>query len=489
MKNQWISLKKIMHIIIYIIFIAIITIYTFTIQQSDFYTWLYKFSLIAIISLIFQLTLFKIEGIPMFNMTTLFIIMTYLFHFGQIFLNGLFRNYRFQGFNFILIVDPESYIYISMFCLFSVLSVGLGVILSSKGKIQISSANTERQITNEFKDNMHMYRSIGKILALFFFPIRLFTDLKRVLVSLSHGYLQTFNAVGTGSGILDTLGYLSFVGIALIIMGYSNEKKKAFKIYAVVSLYLVVTMISGGRGMQITLLLMFLYLEHRLIYKIRFKNLAIILICGYLFLGIVNTIVQVRGQTDVTFLNLWNIYIDALGNSPVLKLIEELGGTSYTPYLAYQKLSSGFEPRFGSTYLKSFAVVFPNIGGIFSKLNSEAYFVKMLSGSALGGSYIGELYYNFKWFGLIFAIIIGFFINRISNYIDYYITTKKFLKVAYLLPLFTYSLWWIRDYFGSVLRPLVWGSVIIWIIYQITNDFSYRKGVDKITQEGMKKND
>ena len=61
--------------------------------------------------------------------------------------------------------------------------------------------------------------------------------------------------------------------------------------------------------------------------------------------------------------------------SPVLRALEEFGGTQYTMALTMENIPSNFQYRFGSSYLLSLASILPNVGGIFTEINNAAFFL------------------------------------------------------------------------------------------------------------------
>ena len=99
------------------------------------------------------------------------------------------------------------------------------------------------------------------------------------------------------------------------------------------------------------------------------------------------------------------------------------------------------------------------------RLNIEANFAKMLnSWSAIGGSIVGEMYYNFRELYWIFSILIGILLSKISFKITNGIRENAYAVLLYSIPIFTNLLWWSRDSIGNAIRKIVWVCVCIWII-------------------------
>lgn len=398
----------------------------------------------------------------------MFIFIGYLFHFGQIILLGLIPNYEFKGYHYMYLYDAEIFKQSSTFSLFILLLVGLGMLLVSNMKNDLKSYD---EFTNPL-----LLKMTAIFMIILFFPIRIYLDFTTIATSLSGGYLDTFAEMGTGDGILSALGYLGYVGVALLLLSVSiKSKRKALNIYLFINIYLIMTMLAGGRGAQVVLMLFFLYLEHKCIYKLKARNIFVLLIVTYILVTFLNVVSFLRGTGIGSFSVFKDAFLYSLEQQPILKLVEEMGGSSRTPYLVFQQIPEIQSATFGLTYIKGLFTIIPNIGGIFTELIREANFQRMLNVGGIGGSFIGELYFNFQNFSLIIAPIIGFFIQTLSNKFDENIYKKKYLNIVMMMPIFTYGIWWNRANAYSVFRPFVWGVIIIYIMYFFCSKFIIKR--------------
>lgn len=320
-------------------------------------------------------------------------------------------------------------------------------------------------------------RNVAWILIVLFFPLKIYVDIRNIISSLNGGYLEVFVKSGSIDGIIISIGYIAFAGFALLMMIYSlNNKKMAFKIYIFVNIYLAFTMLSGGRGHQIMLILFFLYLEHRMIYRINFKKAIPLLLVVYSLIIFLNSIVEIRSEGIKSVEQFITSIQSSIEQSPILKLTEEMGGSIYTPYLTIlQQENDIIQPAWGSSYIKGLCNAVPNMGGVLTDCMIESHFANQLDTRSIGGSFIAESYFNFQYFGLILIFCIGVVIRKFSNYLDIYIEEKKFLAIAILLPVFTYGLWWIRDAFGDIVRPFFWGMIVIFAITIFVGKFEKEK--------------
>jgi hypothetical protein len=182
---------------------------------------------------------------------------------------------------------------------------------------------------------------------------------------------------------------------------------------------------------------------------------------------LLNTLASIRGIEGKTVIVFWEAFLKNFTGSPIIDLVAELGGTINTIYLVINQVPNYIPYSYGSTYLASFLSVFPNIGGVFTEINTYAHYVNSLQGSALGGSFIGELYFNFSYLGVIIAIFVGVLVNKVSLKIEKNIYIGSYFNTAYYAPLFINFLWWPRDAFVSIVRPYFWGAMIIFCVSNI----------------------
>ena len=462
-KCTCINTEKILLINIYLIISFFIILSIFGIKSLDYELWLKYFSTITLIQFIFQCLIIGRSGMKIISLTGIFLIFSYLFHFGQILIAGFFPDYEFKIFNFVKNLDAYYVKESAAFSLIVILAVGLGMLISNKKVLPDSLAISKNEIAK--------CKKAGWILILLAFPIQLYLDIGKFIISIDNGYLATFKQ--EVPGFLQEIGFFSFTGFGLLILGYSKQKRKAIITYSIVVIYLILTMFSGHRGHQLTIIIFLTYLLHKTTYQIDIKRVIVIIILAFLGLTLLNTIFSIREIEGMEFSIFLEVYYKKLRDNPLFEIVTEMGGTMYTPYLVMQKIPENRQYAYGLTYPMGIFSVFPNVGGIFTNINTYAYYVKNIRVSAIGGSYIGELYYNFSYFGIFFAIFIGLFVNRISQKVEYLLNQKSYFSIGYYAPLFIYMIWWCRDVFSSLLRSTIWGVIVLVIINKLLKGSTY----------------
>ena len=86
--------------------------------------------------------------------------------------------------------------------------------------------------------------------------------------------------------------------------------------------------------------------------------------------------------------------------------------------------------------------------------------------SAMGGSFSGEIYFNFGWFGIIIIFFWGYLLAKISEVSLDGIYSNPTIS-AFLLYLSTLLIWWVRQYFTSVSWYSIFYGIVIFMLYHI----------------------
>lgn len=397
------------------------------------------------------------------SFSTIFIILIYVFHTGQTIILTFFKKYTFLKFNLLQYVGTQMYVETYIFVIPVLTAIVLGICFAKiftfdRKKVFNELSPKESKELNKNIDELKC-RKIGIIILIVTFPISFIIAVNRIRLTLSGNYFDSFNY--NISGYVSFLNDFLIVGITLLILSYWYSKRKVTLIYFISIFYYCCTMLSGGRGKAIIsiIYLTFLYLK---LVKISIKTIIIFIIVGYLGLSALSVISVLRDQSNLTVDDVSKYLKNK--RSPILNTLEEFGGTEYTVEIVMNEVPTKVNYKYGETYINSLSTILPNVKGVFTELNDSANYVKQLNVSYIGGSIIGELYYNFGNFSFVFALIIGYLVEKISKTLNEKFNAKSYYKIGWYSLVFTTCLWWIRDTFVAVVRNNVWGLVIILLL-------------------------
>ena len=438
----------------YMSYVLFVYLFLQTIDNRNFNSWIVSFFIISIFSLIVQLYILKKIKIKLFSLTGIFLIFSYLFHLGQVPLYCI--NYDFKILNLLEWGGSDLLCKALEYSLFVCLMMFAGIILTAKktcyGKA-ISNVNTNPQLvdTNNIK-------RIGYVLLALTLPIEIYLKTLLFIKGTTQGYMQIFS--NQASGVITYFGSLYLVAVFLLMIAYKDKIWIPKMIYGLTVILNFVYMLSGSRATSIITILIISFFYIRCISKISLKLVLRVAIISLLLLFALNVIRDFRTE-GISNLNVFTNY----KNNLFLSFLEEMGSTLYSVMFPFISTS---EPALGATYLKGFSEILINVGGIFdSWVYGSRYMTVFYGTGAYGGSYIGELYYNFLQYGIFVSPLVGILINSISNRIENGINNERYLDLAALIPVFSVAIWWNRDYFVSFIRPFFWMYFIIWLLKQL----------------------
>ncbi|MCR0263918.1 O-antigen polysaccharide polymerase Wzy family protein [[Clostridium] innocuum] len=431
---------------------------------SNVSTWFLGFFFLTIVQLILHIYyLYKLEH-KIITFPIIFFLLSYVFTFGHISIQAF--NFDFGTnvlfplwyINFNIYKEAAIFSFITQMTLF----FGVYFFFVYKNK---SDRNKENVKTSGlFQIPLRWIRMIGVICFLIGIVPTLYIDISRLLLFIQGGYLNTYN-LNVHDFVEIIANFFNFSIFSLVI-GFSNNKKVANSIFISAVIYKVIMMSSGGRGEAIVFLLGLFIVWENLVMQLSAKQIIVLIVIGYLGLVLLNFIATVRTITTLNITDISQVFLQSLTNNQLVSALSEFGSTFATVCFT---MNSKPGPTLGLNYILPIILIIPNIGGFNSGVVDHMIFTKHIEtfNQPIGGSYIGELFYSFHWFGCLFAIFLGILIG----YIYYKTVIKKqdeknyfsYLLFSYITPLLFF---WIRGYFGAIYREYIWhcGLAIILIV-------------------------
>lgn len=413
-----------------------------------------EFSVMLVINLTLQMGTLYIKRVPLYSFFPVFIIFYYVFHFGQVFLIGFFPKYEMDYLNYV-----ESYMtnddYFRQTLILCVVCINMFFAGGMMMRYKAPKVYSEIVKVNA--------RNVGKFLFFIFFPLRLAIDGIQVVAAMVGGYMASITVTEAIPGVLATLANIWYACIPLYYLELkTNKQKKIFLL--VVLLYLLTTMITGNRGHQMVCILslfIVVIIEQKTFSLKQIILSGIVAVFGMYFIDVIYDLRNV-GVND--FFKDYTSMVQGTKESNIfLETLGTFGETIYTPYLVIEGCNTSLHPFFGECFIKSFISVIPDVFGTFKEINKEAVFPKMLElKSAIGGSFAGEMYYNFASLYWLMSLLIGMLFFNVSNIITLEIRKGNYFKLLLLIPFAVLFVWWVRDAIGNFTRQIVWLGIIIY---------------------------
>ena len=398
----------------------------------------------------------RIISIPL-----VFLALSTLFNFGHVFLEA-FNLDEVQMFNPLgyangkFTFDALNYAVRLHYMIF------LGYLLYSLRDKTIPLTNNKLSIFHD--DNVYKEKTIIALAKLFFIISVVPTvglDLYKVYLSLVGGYGNTFLALPGIFGIFRSMFETSvFIGI----MVCSKKRGRSLVMLCVFSAYNIMTMLSGGRiSATISIVIAALIYVHFVVKTIKPSVLLLLILAAIVFLGTIAYIGANRFTASFSLFE-WAKYVFTLEFA--YKIFGEFGISLISLVKAFETFPNIVDYNYGLTYITSFINVLPNIGYHYLFDFSNVFIYNFPNHLHLGGSYIGELYFNFGQVGLIIVPILGAIFAWIERIMHKSVKSENYIKTVICLLFVVPALSWIRGYFGGFIRSIVYiGMMIVVFCY------------------------
>jgi hypothetical protein len=432
--------------------------YNFTITQLTF---------IAIAQLTLSLIILTKRGYGLFSLPSLFLIVSFIFHLSHLILilidSPVIKWYDLRGFT-----SNDIYIKSIVFTIKVQAFVVLGILLAKKKSLKIELKNITSS-RNESVDK-HIIYKIGLILLMIGIVPRLYIDISRFVLFISGNYLATYNL--SLSGVIVVISGMVDSGIILILIGKKDSPKFCKRVFTITLIYLTLIMFSGHRANSMITILTLVYVYFDIIKTLNKKSIFLWGLGAYSFVVLISLIADIRMLGNFNINVILEYGSKLIKSSPILEILGEFGTSLKSVIYSISTFPDLSSHSYGTNYLKGLLLVFPNFGGFLTSIiNDITYIFHFPNNAMMGGSYIGELYYAAGELGIIFAMLVGLILGKVSNKLLFAKNTKDWRVYAIYIIIFPNILWWSRDFFYTMIREIVWTILLI----KVLNLFFYSR--------------
>ena len=372
--------------------------------------WEVVVSYVSIALIIYQLYVMIKLNITLFDFRFVFLLMTYLFMFGQIWLLGF-------GFEDLLLYPMKSYsdnllFESGFFTLCYTQALFIGFVGTGNRRIRTTAFFFRIQ---EEKLNKLVYRT-GIILLVLAMPFKIYRDFYSLFYIRAIGYYANAPAFGPAKDI-----EVLFIPSILCIL-FSNTKSRranTFLIVITVIYSIVIMVLTGDRRYYVTGLIALLMGYFKL-YKKNISARALVLF-GVFIVFMMNLLSLIRSTRHLhlhTIGEFFTANIPGLISTTFLtETLAEFGVTFFTVVIAMKIIPTYYPYQYGLSFFGSIPSILPigwAVGDFFRRV-SVFRVLNSIEGRTLGSSLPGELYANFGWFGILGAIIVGIVLSKVVS--------------------------------------------------------------------------
>ena len=216
-------------------------------------------------------------------------------------------------------------------------------------------------------------------------------------------------------------------------------------------------MSTGSRQEKIGFLLVWLYLYYFVLQKINYKKLAGLIVLCVVGLMFVMAIGSVRSSSGAGVAGIVHAMFSSRATYMLGNILGEFGAAIDTIIIAVKYAPDTINYGLGTTYIAGLLSVIPGLISKFPVLAESTSFLGKLPQDvvyALGGSYLGEFYYNFAWLGSVLCIPLGALLAATQDCITSEKTGTS--EKCWYAALTTLLLLFVRGYFTDMIQKLVW---------------------------------
>ena len=428
-----------------IIFLNLITSFSYT-----------QMAIVSIVQLILNLMALKfLVKLDFISIPCMFVLFTFIFHCGEILKYG----FDIPGTDYFPLELYASNFEISKAFIFYLLSqafifLGIGVSIKT---IQNSIYRINQLSMKLPKDS----KNTGRILFGIGIIPRLFLDVYQLYISSRGGYMALFTE--NIPQFVSTLAFFFDAGVIYLLISES-DKKKTTTIFWGVLLYKAFTMLSGSRQDKVCFLLIWIYIYYLIKNKLNIKKTLVLIIMSFLGFYFISSIGAGRVNSDIEFggfLSTINTFSYTIGSS-----LSEFGSAFNTLVLAVKYTPFNISYGYGLSFVAAIVSCVPLLVARIPLLADKTIFITQLPGSiyhSLGGSFLGELFYNFSWIGPVFCIFIGSILGKSH----YGIKNKdnNLSNVACLYSVIGTAMFlYVRGYVTDMGQKIIWLSILLIIL-------------------------
>ena len=404
---------------------------------------------ISIIQLLGNLIIVNIKKKSTGIYVSLFIFFSWFFHCGQI-IKYAFEIEGEVNLSFFNYGDNQDFLNAFKFYFFSQFILVCGILFGIANSVG-DSGEKINGITLDLKKAATVLVLIGV------FP-RLYIDITKLIISVRSGYLATYQLyVPT---VLGSLAFLFDSGCFLFLYITFGEKGNT-TLFVGMIIYKFIVMLSGARQYAVCYLVVWIVFYFWSLRKITLKNKIILFIFAYFALVVIDFIGTVR--TDGFTLDGLSHIFDFKRNTLIGDTLGEFGAAFSSLVVAIRYVPSVTPHGMGNSYIAAILSAIPlTVSKIPFLKNGVAYITLLPNTFAFGGSYLGELFYNFSYFGILGAFVVGYAVGKIQNTIN---NDSNIIKTVWSCVVFYRLLLFIRGYVTDMGQQCIWLWFVLFVLF------------------------
>ena len=394
----------------------------------------------------------------------LFLVANWIFHCGQIACVA-------AGYNDVLNLDFRMYESAATvaeafpFYLYSQSLLAVGAVFFQAG--------LPKAATGDVQGSWEISERLAWVLVVVGLPFWLYVNLAKLSGAAAEGYRGVYTLVIPAP--LQAVSFFFDAGLLMFLLLIGKERRGAVLFWAVVAVK-VVLMSTGGRQDVVCFLAVWCLVYFGYLRKLSPSRIVVLGVSAVFLLFAIDAFGELRNG-GFSFDALANYLADASFLDVFWDSLGEFGSAFSTLVVSMASVPAILPFGMGSTYLAGILSVIPMLVSKFAWLKASTLFTTAIPGTTfLGGSMLGEFYYNFGWFGLIGPLLVGCVLAWCQNRLNCIcLECGASLGVWLSAVLAIFLLLFVRGYFTDAAMKFVYLCVFVWAASGLLRRFDGRK--------------
>ena len=316
------------------------------------------------------------------------------------------------------------------------------------------------------------YKSLALCLILVGLPFWLYVNGSKIIGAASDAYRGVYSLVIPTP--VQALSFFFEAGLLLMLLIIRRERNRAFLFWSVIVLNIVI-MATGSRQYSVCFLAVWCLVYFSYMNRPSLGRVIVLILACVCLLFLIDAFGELR-TTGFSFEALSVYLVKASFFDVIWGSLGEFGSAFSTLVISMSNVPSALSYGMGSTYLAGFLSVVPVLVGRFPLLKEATQFTTAIKGSTfLGGSMLGEFFYNFGWFGVVGSFLVGALLAWCQSCLNENEDRRHTVRAWVSAVLAVYLLLFIRGYFTDAVMKLAYTFLFSCLSYWLIDYKLHRR--------------
>lgn len=303
-------------------------------------------------------------------------------------------------------------------------------------------------------------KKIAIALMLVGLPFWLYINISKLVGAATDAYRGVYSL--SFPAPFQAIAFFFEAGLLMLLLIVGKKRSGSLLFWSVIALKVLV-MSSGGRQDSVCFLAIWCLIYFGYLKKPSLGQLVRMVLVVLFLVAVIDAFGELR--TDgFSFQAL----LDYLSNVSFLDIVwdsfGEFGCAFSTLVVSMANVPFAVPYGMGSSYLAGLLSIVPTLVTRFPDLKAATLFTTMLPGTTyFGGSFLGEFYFNWGWFGLIGPLLVGCVICWCQNRLNESGNSNQGFVVWIAAVLSMFLLLFIRGYFTDAIMKIVYVFLFVWV--------------------------